>query len=252
MQGGRLTILPPLGGSHSLAPYPSVLRRDIGADLFQVVLAAHVGTQHFGDDDAAVGLKVVLKEGDQHTGRRHAGVVQRVGAGSSLARLSPLDADASGGGPGRRPGWSRSTPRSTSAGGGSRPRCRRLLTFRSARSPEQHSSWRTGMSRERNSSTRVSATASRTSPWTVLGLADHDHLLLFKLVDAVDAALLQAVGALLLAEAGGVGGQGLGQLLLGDDLVDELADHGVLAGADEVQVLALDLVHHGVHLGQGS
>ena len=39
MQGGRLTILPPLGGSHSLAPYPSVLRRDIGADLFQVVLA---------------------------------------------------------------------------------------------------------------------------------------------------------------------------------------------------------------------
>ena len=104
MQGGRLTILPPLGGSHSLAPYPSVLRRDIGADLFQVVLAAHVGTQHFGDDDAAVGLKVVLKEGDQHTGRCHAGVVQRVGQhgaglGDGLALLvgdliALLEADA--------------------------------------------------------------------------------------------------------------------------------------------------------------
>ena len=56
------------------------------------------------------------------------------------------------------------------------------------------------------------------------------------------------MGALLLAEAGGVGGQGLGQLVLGDDLVDELADHGVLAGADEVEILTLDLVHHGVHV----
>ena len=36
----------------------------------------------------------------------------------------------------------------------------------------------------------------------LLGLADHHHLLLFKLVDAVDAALLDAVGADLLAEAG--------------------------------------------------
>ena len=67
-------------------------------------------------------------------------------------------------------------------------------------------------------------------------------------MDAVDAPLLDAVGALLLAEAGGVGGQGLGQALHRDDLVDELADHGVLAGTDEVQVLALDLIHHGVHV----
>ena len=67
-------------------------------------------------------------------------------------------------------------------------------------------------------------------------------------MDAVHAPLLDAVGALLLAEAGGVGGQGLGQLVLGQDLVDELADHGVLAGADQVQVLALDLIHHGVHV----
>ena len=70
-------------------------------------------------------------------------------------------------------------------------------------------------------------------------------------MDAVHAPLLDAVGALFLAEAGGVGGEGLGQLILGDDLVDELADHGVLGGADEVQVLPLDLVHHGVHVGLG-
>ena len=68
-------------------------------------------------------------------------------------------------------------------------------------------------------------------------------------MDTVDTALLNAVGALLLAEAGGVGGQGLGQLVLRQDLVDELADHGVLAGADQVEVFALDLIHHGVHVG---
>ena len=82
----------------------------------------------------------------------------------------------------------------------------------------------------------------------VLGLADHDHLLLLKLVDAVHTALLNAVRALLLAEAGGVGGQRLGQFVGGNDLVDEPADHGVLAGADQIQVLALDLIHHGVHI----
>ena len=84
----------------------------------------------------------------------------------------------------------------------------------------------------------------------VLGAAHHDHFLFFKLVDAVHAALLDAVGALLLAEAGRIAGQGLGQLPFRDDLVDEPADHGVLAGADEIQVLPFDLVHHGVHLGE--
>ena len=66
-------------------------------------------------------------------------------------------------------------------------------------------------------------------------------------MDAVHAALLDAVRALLLAEAGGVGGQRLRQALLGDDLVDELADHRMLGGADQIEVLALDFVHHGVH-----
>ena len=70
-------------------------------------------------------------------------------------------------------------------------------------------------------------------------------------MDAVDTPLLDAVGALLLAEAGGVRGEGLGQALSREDLVNEAADHGVLAGADEVEVLALDLVHHAVHIGLG-
>ena len=68
-------------------------------------------------------------------------------------------------------------------------------------------------------------------------------------MDAVHAPLLDAVGTLLLAEAGGVGGEGLGQLGFGDDLVDKLADHGVFTGTDEVQVLPLDFIHHGVHIG---
>ena len=79
-------------------------------------------------------------------------------------------------------------------------------------------------------------------------LADNDHFLLLELMDAVYASLLDAVGALFLAEAGRVRGQGLGQILLIDDGIDEAADHGVFTGADQVQVFALDLVHHGVHL----
>ena len=84
----------------------------------------------------------------------------------------------------------------------------------------------------------------------LLGLADHDHLLLLKLVDAVHASLLDTVSALLLAEAGRIAGEGLGQRVLRQNGVDELADHRVLAGAYQEQVLALDLVHHGLHLGE--
>ena len=67
-------------------------------------------------------------------------------------------------------------------------------------------------------------------------------------MDAVDTTLLNAVCTFFLAEAGGIAGEGQRQLLLGGDGVDEFADHGVFAGADEVQILALDLVHHGIHL----
>ena len=70
-------------------------------------------------------------------------------------------------------------------------------------------------------------------------------------MDTVDAALLDAVGALFFTEAGAVAGQGQGPLLAINGLVDETADHGMLRGTDQVQILALDLVHHGIHLGEG-
>ena len=69
-------------------------------------------------------------------------------------------------------------------------------------------------------------------------------------MDAVDAALLDAVRADLFSKAWGIAGQRLRQLGLVEDGVDEFADHRVLAGADQVQVLALDLVHHVLHLGK--
>ena len=53
--------------------------------------AAHIRLQHFGDGHAAVSLQMVLQEGDQHTRRCHAGVVQGVGQ-VGLAVLA-LDAD---------------------------------------------------------------------------------------------------------------------------------------------------------------
>ena len=38
--------------------------------------AAHIGLEDLGDHHAAVGLEVVLQEGDEHAGRGHHGVVQ--------------------------------------------------------------------------------------------------------------------------------------------------------------------------------
>ena len=67
-------------------------------------------------------------------------------------------------------------------------------------------------------------------------------------MDAVHAALLDAVRAFFLAEAGRIGRHRLRELILGEDLVDVAADHGVLARADQIEILALDLVHHGVHI----
>ena len=53
-----------------------------------------------------------------------------------------------------------------------------------------------------------------------------------------------------LAEARRIAGQRLRQLVLGEDGVDEFADHGMLGRADEVEILALDLIHHVLHLGE--
>ena len=50
-----------------------------------------------------------------------------------------------------------------------------------------------------------------------LRTADDDHFLLFKLMDAVDAALLDAVRALFLAEARGIACERLGQVLFLED-----------------------------------
>ena len=82
----------------------------------------------------------------------------------------------------------------------------------------------------------------------VLRLADYDHFLLLELVDTVYASLLQTVGALLFTEAGRIASQSLRQLVLLKNTIDELTNHGMLAGTDQIQVLALDLVHHSVHL----
>ena len=96
--------------------------------------AAHVRLQHFGNGHAAVGLQMVLQEGDQHTRRCHAGVVQGV-CQIGLAVLA-LDADVQA-----------ACLCVTQIGAGAdlevlllaglHASISQLLTFRSARSPEQ-------------------------------------------------------------------------------------------------------------------
>ena len=77
--------------------------------------------------------------------------------------------------------------------------------------------------------------------------ADNNHFLLFKLVDTVYAAFFYAMRAFFLAEAGGIACQRLRQVFLFIHSVDEFANHGVFARADEVEVFSLDFVHHSVH-----
>ena len=67
-------------------------------------------------------------------------------------------------------------------------------------------------------------------------------------MDSVYASLLDSVSALLLSEAWGIACQRLWKLFLLQNRVDKLSDHGVLAGSDQVEILSLDLIHHGIHL----
>ena len=102
-----------------------------------MILAAHVGTQDLGNIDAAVGVQVVLEERDEHTRGSDDGVVERVGE-IELAVLA-ADADLQS---------ARLRVAEIRAGAylkvlllrGLHASISQLLTLRSARSPEQHSS----------------------------------------------------------------------------------------------------------------
>ena len=207
-------------------------------------LTAHVGTQHLGDDDAAVGLEVVLEERDEHTRGGNTGVVERVG--EVILAVLALDADV-------------------------QAACLRVAEIRAgadlkilllARAPRldvagldlQIGEIAGAALKLAHRNVHAAEELDGVAPelfvpvHALLRAADDDHLLLFKLVDAVHAALLDAVRAFLLAEAGRIGRHRLRELILGEDLVDVAADHGVLARADQIEILALDLVHHGVHV----
>ena len=79
-------------------------------------------------------------------------------------------------------------------------------------------------------------------------LTDDDHFLFFKLVDTVNAPFLNAVRAHLFAEAGRIAGEGLRKLALVENGVNKLADHGMFARTDEIEVFPFDLIHHVFHL----
>ena len=165
--------------------------------------AAHVGPQDLRDGDAAVGLEVVLQEGDEHPGRRHHGVVQGVGQVQLAVRA--LDADLQPAGLGvAQVGAGADLKVFLLPGGpgldvaGLDLQIRQVagaalqLPHRDLQAPEQ---------------LHAVAPHLLVPVHALLGPADHDHLLLLELVDAVNAPLLDAVGALFLAEAGGIAGQ---------------------------------------------
>ena len=69
-------------------------------------------------------------------------------------------------------------------------------------------------------------------------------------MDTVYSSLLDAVGTDFLTEARRIGCQGLREICFVDDRIDELTDHGMLGCTDQVEVFALDLIHHVLHLGK--
>ena len=70
-------------------------------------------------------------------------------------------------------------------------------------------------------------------------------------MDTVHTTLFNAVSTYFLAEAGRIAGQGAGQGVFLQNGINEFANHGVFAGADQVQIFTLDLVHHVLHFGEG-
>ena len=210
------------------------------------LVEAAVGLQYIRDRDRAVGLESVLQERDQHARRCDHGVVQRVR--KILLAVLAVHADAE-------------AARLGVAERGARADLELLLLARGPGFDVERLDLQVGevagAAFERADGDVHGAeeidgvVPEAVEPHhAVLGLADHDHFLFLELVDAVHAAFLNAVRAFLLAEAGGIAGEGEREEFLGEDLVDETADHGVFAGADEIEVFALDLVHHGVHFGE--
>ena len=53
-----------------------------------------------------------------------------------------------------------------------------------------------------------------------------------------------------LAEARRITGHCIRKLLLRKDCVNKFTNHGMFAGTDQIQVLSLDFIHHGIHLGK--
>ena len=190
---------------------------------------------------------MVFQERDEHSGRRDAGVVERVRK-IGLAVFT-LDADAES---------SRLGVAEVRAGAD-------LEIFLLAGAPRLNVA---GLDLEVGKITRaalelpdgnlqIAEQLHRVFPELIIpvhrlfGLADDDHFLLFKLVDAVHAAFFQTVAADFFAEAGRIRRERQRQLRFGQHLIDEPTDHRMLGRADQVKVLALDLVHHRFHLREG-
>ncbi len=66
-------------------------------------------------------------------------------------------------------------------------------------------------------------------------------------MDPVYTTLLDAMGTLFLAETGRIAGQRIRKLLLLMNRIDKFTDHRMLGSTDQIEILSLDLVHHGIH-----
>ena len=67
-------------------------------------------------------------------------------------------------------------------------------------------------------------------------------------MDTVYTTLLDTVCTFLFTETWRVGSQCVWKFFFVVNRVDEFTDHGMFAGTDQVKILALDLVHHRIHL----
>ena len=157
-----------------------------------------------------------------------------------LPSVFALNTDPAVDGPGHLPDWSSFPPQNTSSVSETMPPRPQIFTFRvcqvagaalQAYAPEYPGN---------GTNPRYSATAA-SIPYLRLFRAGRPRSFPAFQTDESGKRLSPRCRGLpsSLRKHGRIAGQGLRKLLFGNDGVDEFADHGVLAGTDQIQVLAL-------------
>ena len=122
------------------------------------------------------------------------------------------------------------------------------FTFRSARSPEQHSSVRTGIS---SATEQIYCILPQfiIPVHAVFRFTYNDHFLFFKLVNTVHTSLFDTMCSFFFTETWRISWSVSSEALLHRVMcINKFTDHRMFTCTDQIQILSFNLVHHRIHL----